>query len=309
MTHSANDIVAAIDIGTNSTNLRIVSRVTGIVDSRVTVTRLGQDVDHNRSLSEEAMQRVLSCLADYRQVLDTYGSYSLRVVASSACRDASNREEFFTRVENTIGVQPELLSGQDEGRLAYRGCVSNLVLDPVGHLIVDIGGGSTEIMLGTTQLDIARSIDVGAVRITERHLRRDPPAPEELLNAIGEVQDLFEDLLREFPDMARAPQIIGTSGTIVTVAAVEIGQQVFDPAGLHAFRLTRSAIEDVFRTLATESLSDRVHNPGLPRDRADVIVGGCCVLVALMRSLDADEMIVSAYNILDGVCAELLGSP
>lgn len=309
MTHSANDIVAAIDIGTNSTNLRIVSRVTGIVDSRVTVTRLGQDVDHNRSLSEEAMQRVLSCLADYRQVLDTYGSYSLRVVASSACRDASNREEFFTRAGNTIGVQPELLSGQDEGRLAYRGCVSNLVLDPVGHLIVDIGGGSTEIMLGTTQLDIARSIDVGAVRITERHLRRDPPAPEELLNAIGEVQDLFEDLLREFPDMARAPQIIGTAGTIVTVAAVEIGQQVFDPAGLHAFRLTRSAIEDVFRTLATESLSDRVHNPGLPRDRADVIVGGCCVLVALMRSLDADEMIVSAYNILDGVCAELLGSP
>ena len=309
MTHSANDIVAAIDIGTNSTNLRIVSRVTGIVDSRVTITRLGQDVDHNRSLSEEAMQRVISCLADYRQVLDTYGSYSLRVVASSACRDASNREEFFTRVENTIGVQPELLSGQDEGRLAYRGCVSNLVLDPVGHLIIDIGGGSTEIMLGTTQLDIARSIDVGAVRITERHLRRDPPAPEELLNAIGEVQDLFEDLLREFPDMARAPQIIGTAGTIVTVAAVEIGQQVFDPAGLHAFRLTRSAIEDVFRTLATESLSDRVHNPGLPRDRADVIVGGCCVLVALMRSLDADEMIVSAYNILDGVCAELLGSP
>ena len=309
MTHSANDIVAAIDIGTNSTNLRIVSRVSGIVDSRVTVTRLGQDVDHNRSLSEEAMQRVISCLADYRQVLDTYGSYSLRVVASSACRDASNREEFFTRVENTIGVQPELLSGQDEGRLAYRGCVSNLVLDPVGHLIIDIGGGSTEIMLGTTQLDIARSIDVGAVRITERHLRRDPPAPEELLNAIGEVQDLFEDLLREFPDMARASQIIGTAGTIVTVAAVEIGQQVFDPAGLHAFRLTRSAIEDVFRTLATESLSDRVHNPGLPRDRADVIVGGCCVLVALMRSLDADEMIVSAYNILDGVCAELLGSP
>jgi len=309
MTPSAHDIVAAIDIGTNSTNLRIVSRRNGIVNSRVTVTRLGQDVDQNHSLSEEAMQRVLSCLADYRQVLDTYGSYALRVVASSACRDASNREEFFLRVEKTIGIQPELLSGQDEGRLAYQGCVSNLVLDPVGHLIIDIGGGSTEIMLGTTQLDIARSIDVGAVRITERHLRHDPPAPEELLNAIGEVQDLFEDLLREFPEMEQAAQIIGTAGTIVTVAAVEIGQRVFDPAGLHAFHLTRSAIEDVFRTLATESLSDRSHNPGLPRDRADVIVGGCCVLVALMRSLDADEMIVSAYNILDGVCAELLGNP
>ena len=207
MTHSADDIVAAIDIGTNSTNLRIVSRRNGVVDSRVTVTRLGQDVDHNRSLSEEAMQRVISCLADYRQVLDAYGSYALRVVASSACRDASNREDFFLRVEKTIGVQPELLTGQDEGRLAYQGCVTNLVLDPVGHLIIDIGGGSTEIMLGTTQLDIARSIDVGAVRITERHLRHDPPAPEELLNAIGEVQDLFEDLLREFPEMEQAPQI------------------------------------------------------------------------------------------------------
>jgi exopolyphosphatase/guanosine-5'-triphosphate,3'-diphosphate pyrophosphatase len=142
--------------------------------------------------------------------------------------------------------------------------------------------------------------------MTERHLRHDPPQPEELLNAIGEVQDLFDDVLRLNPSMAHVRQIIGTAGTIVTIAAVELGQQLFNADELHGMHLTRDAIEDVFRTLATEPLVDRVHNPGLPHDRADVIVGGCCVLVALMRSLDANELIVSTNNILDGICAELL---
>lgn len=301
--------MAAIDIGTNSTNLLIVDANGTTLERRVSVTRLGDGVDQNRKLSDEAIERTLATLTEYHDVLVAHGSPSVRVVASSAARDASNREDFFARAERILGVRPELLSGLEEAGLAYRGSTSNLEVDPSGHLIIDIGGGSTELIVGTTQLTSAHSIDVGAVRMTERHMRHDPPLPEELLNAIGEVQDYFEDVVRENPSIAGVSQIIGTAGTIVTVAAIEIGQPVFDARTLHGFRLTRDAIEDVFRTVATENLRDRRHNPGLPADRADVIVGGCCVLVALMRSLGADELIVSTNNILDGICAELLNAP
>ena len=298
--------VAAIDIGTNSTNLLIVNHIGQTLERCVTVTRLGQGVDKTRLLSREAIDRTIGCLAKYRELLDAYGSPRLRVVASSASRDASNRDDFFDQAEKVLGTRPELVSGEEEARLAYRGCTSNVEVDQNGHLIIDIGGGSTELIVVTSQLSRAHSIDVGAVRQTERHLHHDPPLPEELLNAIGEVQDLFEDVVRTNPSIAHVRQIIGTAGTIVTIAAVELGQQVFDADELHGFRLTREAIEDVFRTLATEPLKDRIHNPGLPPARADVIVGGCCVLVALMRALDASELIVSTNNILDGVCAELL---
>jgi exopolyphosphatase/guanosine-5'-triphosphate,3'-diphosphate pyrophosphatase len=176
----------------------------------------------------------------------------------------------------------------------------------MGHVVVDIGGGSTEFAYGDVELRHTHSIDVGAVRLTERHLEHDPPRPEELLNAIGDVQDLFDDMIRAIPAMAGARQLIGVAGTIVTAAAVEIGMTTFDSARVHGFRFERGAVEDVFRTLATEPLADRVHNPGLPRERADVIVGGLCVLVGLLRRWDADEIVVSSRNILDGMCAELL---
>ena len=300
--------VAAIDIGTNSTNLLIVDRNGRTLERQVTVTRLGQGVDQTRNLLPEAIERTINCLSTYRSLLDQHDSPQLRIIASSASRDALNREEFFDQAEKVLGVRPELVSGETEARLAYLGCTSQIATDPNGHLIIDIGGGSTELIMGTTQLSHAYSIDVGAVRMTERHLRHNPPQPEELLNAIGEVEDFFEDVLRTNPSMKHVRQIIGTAGTIVTIAAIEIGQQVFDAKELHGFILTRDAIEDVFRTLATESLADRLHNPGLPPERADVIVGGCCVLVALMRSMGADELTVSTNNILDGVCAELLSN-
>jgi len=308
MNTSTQGSVAAIDIGTNSTNLLVVDRDGRTLERRVTVTRLGQGVDQSRHLSPEAIERTINCLSAYRDLLEQHNSPRVRIVASSASRDALNREEFFDQAERVLGARPELVSGDEEARLAYQGCTSQLVTDPNGHLIIDIGGGSTELITGTSQLLQSHSIDVGAVRMTERHLRHDPPQPEELLNAIGEVEDFFEDVLRTNPSIKHVRQIIGTAGTIVTIAAIEIGQQVFDANELHGFTLTRDAIEDVFRTLATEPLADRLHNPGLPPERADVIVGGCCVLVALMRSLNANELIVSTNNILDGVCAELLNN-
>lgn len=303
--------VAAIDIGTNSTNLLVVGDDGSTMQRIVEVTRLGAGVDRTGSLAPDAIDRTVACLGRYAAIIADLGAgdagrVPLRVSASSACRDATNRDRFFERVEKVFGRPPQLISGDDEARLAYRGAITGLSPDPMGHVVIDIGGGSTEFAYGDVELRHTHSIDVGAVRLTERHLEHDPPRPEELLNAIGDVQDLFDDMVRSIPAMAGARQLIGVAGTIVTAAAVEIGMTTFESARVHGFRFERGAVEDVFRTLATEPLADRVHNPGLPRERADVIVGGLCVLVGLLRRWDADEIVVSSRNILDGMCAELL---
>jgi len=302
--------VGAIDIGTNSTNLLVVDESGKTLERVVTVTRLGRGVDANGRLDPAAIDRTIDCLRDYRHLLDRHGVTTARVTGTSAVRDATNRDEFAARVRESLQLDLELLSGVEEGRLSHRGATRGLDLPEGDHLVIDIGGGSTELVLGRRTGDSvsmveACSIDVGAVRLTERHLASDPPRPEELVNAIGDTHDLVDDILRDHPEFAGARHFIGTAGTIVTVAAVEVGQTTFDPSALHGMSLSRAAVEDVFRTLATESLADRVHNPGLPRDRADVIVGGCCVLVALMRRWDAPHVTVSAQNILDGICAEL----
>ena len=151
------------------------------------------------------------------------------------------------------------------------------------------------------------SIPVGSVRLSEQQLHSDPPAPEELSNAIALVDAYLDDVLREMPSVREARAMVGTGGTITTVAAVEIGLPVYDRDAIHQFVLTKEAAEDVYRTLATERLADRVHNPGLPRDRADIIVGGCCVLVAVMRRFDVKACIVSEADLLDGIAAELMG--
>ncbi len=310
-------VVAAVDIGTNSTNLLVRDAEGRELERIVNITRLGRGVDASGRLAADAIERTCAVLRGYAEVLARHGvntERDLRVITTSAARDAANRDEFFAAVREANGRAPDLLSGDDEGRLAHRGALSGLALGDGWHLLVDIGGGSTELVLGEKTagrlgVRAVRSLDVGAVRLTERYLHGDPPRPEELTNAIGDAYDLVDDALREIPDLALVTQLVGTAGTIVTAAAVEIGQHTFDPAQLHGFRFERDAVEDVFRTLATEALTDRVHNPGLPADRADVIVGGLCVLVAIMRRWDARDILVSAHNIMDGVCAELLETP
>lgn len=297
--------VAAIDIGTNSTNLLVVDDAGHEVIREVAVTRLGAGVDRTGVLAADAIDRTVAQLAHYREVLDTHQVARIRAVATSASRDASNRDEFFDRAEAALGVRPALISGGEEGALAYRGAVSDR---PAGEyrLVIDIGGGSTEFMLGDAELRGVTSVDIGSVRVTEAYLHGDPPLAEELSNAIGAAHDLLDDVERALPGIASRPVLVGIAGTITTIAAVEIGMQTYDASRIHGAVLTRPAIEEVFRTLATEKLADRVHNPGLPRDRADVIVGGCCVLVAIMRKWHANELVVSHRSLLDGVCQELL---
>ncbi|NDE67426.1 MAG: hypothetical protein EB062_04950 [Actinobacteria bacterium] len=182
-------------------------------------------------------------------------------------------------------------------------------------MVVDIGGASTELTVGSLAAASMQSsaltsvsLPFGVVTLTEAELHGDPPRAEELSNAVSMVGDAVDNAAIEFPALVEAQRVVGVAGSIVTIAAVELGLQHFDAARLHGMVLTKSAAEDVFRTLATERLADRVHNPGLPVERAGVIVGGCCLLVAIMRRLHLDHIIVSTHNLLDGVVAEARGA-
>jgi len=300
--------LAAIDCGTNSTRL-LISRGTGhqreAVDRQNTITRLGKGVDATGRLDPAAIERTVDVLRRYQTSIEAHGVTALRITATSAARDADNADELFDAAEAVVGVRPELLSGAEEGQLSFTGATAEL--DPADgpFLVVDIGGGSTECIVGTTRAEAVRSLDIGCVRLSEKHLHSDPPAPEELSNAIAEAVELFEDFVREVPAVLDTRRLVGVAGTISTVAAVEIGLAEWDRDVIHHFVLKRAAAEDVFRTLATERLADRLHNPGLEAARADVIVGGCCVLVALLRTLDVDELLVSESDILDGLVFSL----
>jgi exopolyphosphatase/guanosine-5'-triphosphate,3'-diphosphate pyrophosphatase len=299
--------LAAVDMGTNSTRLLVAdSDGAGAagplrtVERHMHITRLGQGVDASRRLHPDAIERTLAVLRKYRDLMDSTGVEGVRATATSAARDAANRDELLRPAGAILGATVELLSGQDEGRLTFLGATTGLDV-PAPHLVVDIGGGSTEFIVGNGTPEGVMSVDVGCVRLTEAWLHSDPPSPEELSQAISVVQAYLDDVDRDLPAAGQARTLIGVAGTVTTVAAVEIGLAEYDPEVLHHFRLTRTAAEDVFRTLATEPVADRRHNPGLEPARVDVIVGGAAVLVAVMRHWGFEEMIVSEADILDGL--------
>ncbi|HTL86693.1 MAG TPA: Ppx/GppA phosphatase family protein [Acidimicrobiia bacterium] len=303
--------VASIDIGTNSTRL-LVADIDGhgrdaklvTVDRRTQITRLGQGVHEARALHPDAIERTLTTLRDYRQIIDERGAEQVRVTATSASRDAANRDEFFDPAEHVLGVRPELLSGEEEANLEYLGATAALN-EPGPYLVFDVGGGSTEFIAGNDTPDALCSLDIGCVRLTEQFLHGDPPTPEELSQAVTVVRDHLADVDRLVPGAATARTLVGTAGTVWTLAAVELGLDASESDRIDHFRLTRAAAEDVFRTLATESIAQRRHNPGLEPGRVDVIVGGAIVVVSVMRHWAFDELIVSEADILDGLARSL----
>jgi exopolyphosphatase/guanosine-5'-triphosphate,3'-diphosphate pyrophosphatase len=298
--------VAAIDIGTNSTNLLIADAQGNDIMREVHVTGLGRGVVHNNMLNEDAIARTIARLQHYATLIKQHEVGAIRVTATEACRRATNAAVFLDQAEAVLGTRPLIIAGTEEGRLAYSGALSHLPAHEGITLVIDIGGGSTEIMIGEKSLQHTVSFPVGTVVLTESHLLHDPPRPEELTNAIGLVTDFMDDLIRDHPEVLSATRVVGVAGSIVTIAAVEIGLQEFDATALHGARMTRENVEEVFRTLATETLADRKFNPGLPADRADVIVGGCCVLVGVMRKLRVSEIMVSVNNLLDGLVRDEL---
>lgn len=303
--------LAAVDIGTNSVRL-LVADVAGTgVDARMTpverlmrITRLGQGVNASRRLHPDAIERTLTVLKEYRSVIDRLGVERIRVATTSASRDAENRDEFFEPAAKVMGVGLDLLSGEEEAALSFRGATIGLDV-PGPILVIDIGGGSTEFILGTDRPEGLISLDVGCVRMTEQYLISDPPTAEELSLAVSAMRDLLADVEREVPGVRQANTVVGVAGTVTTVAAVELGLAEYDRDRIHHCRLSRAAAEDVFRTLALEPIAARRHNPGLEAGRVDVIVGGALVLVSILRYFDFNEVLVSESDILDGLVCSL----
>ena len=300
----SSDNYAAIDCGTNSTRLLIGNKLETF-DRQMRITRLGQDVAKTGELSGEAMSRVLEALGDFRKRFENHGVSKVRMVATSAARDASNKDDFFDEVESIIGVKPELLTGEEEGRLAFAGAIAELKPSEGPFLLVDIGGGSTEFVFGSQEAENVHSCQIGCVRLTEEFVENDPPLPEELHACLSVTEGHIDDVIREIPNIKQAVTLVGLAGTVSSVAAIELGLAEYNREKIHHFRLSKDAVEDVFRTLATENRRERIFNPGLEEDRADVIVAGTSILVKIMRQLGFAECLVSESDILDGILSSM----
>jgi exopolyphosphatase/guanosine-5'-triphosphate,3'-diphosphate pyrophosphatase len=302
--------VAAVDCGTNSTRLLVASTDGSPLERLMRITRLGEGVDVNRRLSTGAIDRTLSVLREFREVMDKHGVSRVRMAATSAARDATNREDFFAAAEQVIGARPELLGGNEEGQLSFAGATYGL--DPVTGpwLMADIGGGSTEIAFGDDaggRPSFVRSLDVGCVRITERFLTDDPPSIADRTAAAEFVEQLLTEASAACPSLRDARTLLGLAGTVAALAAIEQGLDHYDRSRIHHHRLTRATVEQLLEALAGESADARRLRAGMEHERADVIVGGAIVLTGIMRHFDFDSCLTSEADILDGMVMTLIG--
>ena len=300
--------VAAIDVGTNSTRLLVAEEAApgGFrpVERRLTITRLGQGVEERRVLAPEALRRTFATIADYAATCGELGVERLRVTGTSAVRDAHNRDEFLDGVRRLTGTVPELLSGEDEARATFLGTLSDL--DENGPvLVVDIGGGSTELVVGEDEPSRLVSMDIGCVRMHERHLLSDPPSPEELTALRADVGAHLRDAKEELEVPAGA-RMIGVAGTVTQLAALKIGLLVYDPDATHHMVLSHGDVRLMAKRLASVKYAQRRETPGLEPGRADVIVAGAEILLGVMETFDAAEVLVSEKDILDGLVLQLL---
>ena len=305
--------VAAIDCGTNSTRLLVADAQGRSVERLMRITRLGDGVDRSGKLSPDAVARTVAVLREYRAVMDRHGVQRVRVVATSAARDAANREDFFAGADEAIGVRPELLSGEEEGRLAFAGATAELDGAGAPYLVADIGGGSTEIVIGGSGgPEDARaavgvvSLDVGCVRVTERWLVSDPPTKAELEAGRAAVNALLAQVSQDFPCSRRAATLVGLAGTVAALAAIDQALTTYDRDRVHHHVLERTAVEAILADLASLPAGGRSRRPGVEPGRAEVIVGGAVVLAALMEHFGFESCLTSESDILDGLVATLL---
>jgi exopolyphosphatase / guanosine-5'-triphosphate,3'-diphosphate pyrophosphatase len=306
--------VAAIDIGSNSIRLVINDGTSDLVRKAI-VTRLGRSMPGSQGvLSQAALDETFACFSLYADDLRAYGVRHCDVFATAAARNAANRLVLADGVQQLLGHPLRILTGHEEAELAWIGATSwaQPRTTPFGEtaydLVIDIGGASTEFIVGRPGSipEALYSLDVGCVSITEQFLRSDPPGPVALSSAVGVVRSYLDDVAREIPLIDKADRLIGIAGSVTTVAAIEIGLKTWDPARVHQFELSRSAAEDVFRTVATEPAADRAANPGLAPDRVGTIVGGSLIVAAIMRHFEFDSLTVSTTDNLDAAVARLL---
>ena len=301
--------VAAIDCGTNSTRLLVVDGDGSTLERLMQITRLGAGVDSTGRLAPESIERCLSVLREFRQVMDKFSVVGGRLAATSAARDASNGAEFLAAAGQVTGLEPELLAGTEEGRLSMAGALSDLGHEEGPFLILDIGGGSTELVAGTGPEDPELSVvslQVGCVRITERFLISDPPTPDQLEEGEAMVNELLDQAIAEHPRFLAAHRLVGLAGTVTTLASLHLGLERYDRDRIHHAVLSVGDVYDWYRTLASEVTVARLDRAGMVPGREDVIVGGAMILAAVMTRFGFDECLVSEADILDGMAASLL---
>jgi exopolyphosphatase/guanosine-5'-triphosphate,3'-diphosphate pyrophosphatase len=282
---------------------------------RATITRMGEGVDKTRRLAAAAVERTLACLRAYAEDLRAHGAPKLDVVGTSALRDAEGAQTFLDEAERILGVRPRVIAGDEEARLTFRGALSGLAVR--GRLLVfDVGGGSTELVLGDaegpTPPTSRVSLDIGSVRLFERHVHTDPPRPAELANIEADIALQLTSaapLLRRREGEPVSLTLVGVAGTVTTLKALELGLPAYDSARVHGAVLTLGAVEALCAKLASLSLSERQQLPGLQPKRADVIVAGALIVRELLRRAGASETVVSdrgvRFGLLDALSAGL----
>lgn len=305
--------VAAIDCGTNSIRLLVADAdpASGSfteLDRRMQIVRLGQGVDRTGRLAPEALERTFAACREYAAVIKELGAERIRFVATSASRDAENSDVFVQGVLDVLGVEPEVISGDQEAQLSFDGATKELTGSDhleKPYLVVDIGGGSTEFVVGDDAVRAARSVDIGCVRMTERHLVEDgavvdPPTPGRVA-AIRSDIDAALDLAEETVPLAEAATLVGLAGTVTTVAAIALGLQEYDSEAIHHSRVSFDQVRDITGRLLSSTHEERAAIPAMHAGRVDVITAGALVLLAVMERTGAREVVVSEHDILDGI--------
>ena len=299
--------VAGIDCGTNSIRLLIAdverSGLTDVV-REMRIVRLGQGVDRTGRLAPEALERTRAALAEYAAMIGEHEAERVRMVATSATRDAANRDEFTAMVHAELGVEPEVITGQQEAALTFSGAASVLDEPEDGMLVVDIGGGSTELVRGIDGTIRAHSMDVGCVRMTERHLRDDPPTAEQIAATIADVRAATDDARADVP-LDGPLTFVGVAGTVTTVAAIALGLPRYDASAIHGSTISATDIADVTDRLLRMTHAQRAALPVMHPGRVDVIGGGALVLRTLVEATGVDSVVVSEHDILDGIALSL----
>jgi exopolyphosphatase/guanosine-5'-triphosphate,3'-diphosphate pyrophosphatase len=301
--------VAAIDCGTNSIRLLVAEPPADgagpLVDltRRMEIVRLGQGVDRTGRLAPEAIERTRVALARYADEIRSLGALRVRMVATSATRDAANADEFREMVLATLGTPPEVISGGEEARLSFTGAVRGLDAEPP-YLVVDIGGGSTEFVVGDRTAESAISMDIGCVRMTERHLAGDPPTPAEVAVAQADITEAVEIALKAVPGRS-ARTLVGLAGSVTTVAAIALGLYRYEPSRIHRARISYEDMAKVTAQLLAMPVARRREIPVMHPGRADVIAAGAMVLRIIMERAGAPAVIASEHDILDGIAWSL----
>jgi exopolyphosphatase/guanosine-5'-triphosphate,3'-diphosphate pyrophosphatase len=306
--------VAAIDCGTNSVRLLVAdvdraARRLSDVDRRLEIVRLGQGVDATGRLAAEPLARTLRALRSYQRIIAEASASAVRMVATSATRDAANAGEFVAGVRDILGIEPEVLSGEDEARLSFTGATEELTGEfAAPYLVTDIGGGSTEFVLGDPgAVTGAVSVNIGCVRMTERHLRHDPPSDSEIAAARADIDAALDVVAGKIP-VGSARTLVGLAGSVTTVAALVLGLDSYQAERIHHSRTAVAAVREVTASLLAQTRAERRQLAVMHPGRVDVIGGGALVLTAIMDRFGFGEVLVSEHDILDGLAWSLAGA-